>query len=204
MIEYTEKEMEYVSSKDPVMKDLVERYGHITAGTNTDFFQSLIFHMIGQMLSNKVAEVLADRFDKLAGEITPENVSKLTVEQIRSCGISSQKAKYILGMTENVIDGELDLSGLNEMSDEEVITYLISIKGIGRWTAEMITEFTLGRRNVFSYGDAALRNGIMKAHGFKTLSKRRFHGLIKKYSPYCSVASLYYYALNDDNDPNLK
>lgn len=67
MIEYTEKEMEYVSSKDPVMKDLVERYGHITAGTNTDFFQSLIFHMIGQMLSNKVAEVLADRFEKLAG-----------------------------------------------------------------------------------------------------------------------------------------
>ena len=136
MIEYTEKEMEYVSSKDPVMKDLVERYGHITAGTNTDFFQSLIFHMIGQMLSNKVAEVLADRFEKLAGEITPENVSKLTVEQIRSCGISSQKAKYILGMTENVIDGELDLSGLNEMSDEEVD----KIAATGYYTSKLVMD----------------------------------------------------------------
>ena len=64
----------------------------------------------------------------------------------------------------------------------------------------MIAEFTLGRLNIFSYGDVALRNGMMKAHGFKTLSKIRFERYRKKYAPYCSVASMYYYALNDDEE----
>ena len=75
-----------------------------------------------------------------------------------------------------------------------------NIKGVGRWTAEMVVEFTLGRLNIFSYYDVALKNGIMKAHSYKSLSKNRFEILRKKYSPYCSVASLYYYALNDAKD----
>ena len=89
---------------------------------------------------------------------------------------------------------------MKNLSDNEIINYLRQIKGVGLWTAEMISLFSLGKNNIFSYDDVALRNGIMKAKGFKTLSKKRFEMLRKKYSPYCSFASLYFYKVNDDKE----
>lgn len=98
----------------------------------------------------------------------------------------------------NYSKGEYDFSILNDLYDENVIKYFRTIKGVGKWTAEMLALFSIGRENIFSYDDVALRNGIMKAKGFKTLSKKRFDMLRKKYSPYCSYASLYFYKVNDD------
>lgn len=134
----------------------------------------------------------------LVGEITPENVLQVGKEAIRECGISLKKAEYILDLSNSVVDEVYDFSGLESMGDDEAVKYLMQIKGVGKWTAEMIVEFTMGRINIFSYDDVALQNGIKKAHGFKTLSKMRFERLRKLYAPYCSVASIYYYAYNDD------
>lgn len=134
----------------------------------------------------------------MVGDLTPENVSKLSVDDIRRCGISNKKAEYIIALSNAVFEGKYDFDQLYSMTDEQVIKYLMKIKGVGKWTAEMIAEFTMGRLNVFSFDDVALLNGIKKAHGFKTLSKTRFERLRKLYSPYCSVASLYYYRCNDD------
>lgn len=100
----------------------------------------------------------------------------------------------------NYSKGEYDFSILNDLDDENVIKYFRTIKGVGKWTAEMLALFSIGRENIFSYDDVALRNGIMKAKEFKTLSKKRFDMLRKKYSPYCSYASLYFYKVNDDKE----
>lgn len=132
------------------------------------------------------------------GEFTPPHWRRIRREEIKSCGISrAQSGSGILALAQDTLEGKYDFSSLETLSDEKVIEFLTQIKGVGRWTAEMIAEFSLGRKNVFSETDVALRNGIMQAHGYKTLSKRRFAALKKKYSPYCSVASLYYYELND-------
>ena len=112
--------------------------------------------------------------------------------------IDMWEAEYIIELSNSILEGKYDFSLLDEMSDDDAIKYLVQIKGVGKWTAEMIVEFTMGRLDIFSYDDVALQNGIKKAHGFKTLSKQRFERLRKKYSPYCSVASVYYYAHNDD------
>ena len=198
MINYGMKEMQYISDKHPVMKTLVEHYGKLQMGKVKDIYTSLVLHIISQMLANSVSEILIKRFLNLVGEITPENVIRVGKEAIRECGISLKKAEYILELSHNIVEKVYDFSGLESMSDDETVKYLMQIKGVGKWTAEMIVEFTMGRLNIFSYDDVALQNGIKKAHGFKTLSKMRFERLRKLYVPYCSVASVYYYAYNDD------
>lgn len=200
MIEYGKLEMEYVSQQYQEMEFLVNKYGHLERGITTDVFSSLVQHIVGQMLSIYVARTLNERLIKCVDKITPQNIIAIEESEIRNCGISSKKAAYIKQLAEDVNSGIYDFDLLNDMSDEEVVQYLTHIIGVGVWTAEMIAEFTLGRLNIFSFGDVALQNGIKKAHGYKTLSKQRFERLRKKYSPYCTAASLYYYALNDDKD----
>lgn len=198
MINYDTKEMIYISNKHPVMKALVDHYGKLKMGKISDVYMSLILHIISQMLANSVSDALIKRFLALVGEINPENVLSVGADAIRECGISRKKAEYILELSNSILENRYDFSLLDAMSDDEAVKYLMQIKGVGKWTAEMIVEFTLGRLNIFSYEDVALQNGIKKAHGFKTLSKLRFDRLRKTYSPYCSVASVYYYAYNDD------
>lgn len=198
MIIYGDAELKYISSKDNVMRYLVNKYGYLEKGQVSDVFASLVLHIISQLLSKNAAKRISDRFVKLVEEITPENVLKKSVDEIKKCGMSQRKAEYIYELSYGVYVGKYNFDSLNEMTDEQVIEYLMTIKGVGYWTAEMVAEFTLGRLNVFSYRDVALKNGIIKAHGFKTLSEVRFERLKKKYSPYASVASLYYYAINDD------
>ena len=181
-----------------MMKELVDHYGMLEKGRVTDVYTSLVFHIIGQMLANTVSEVLISRFITLVGEVSPERVADVDLDSIRDCGISRKKAEYIIDLSKNVVEKVYDFSALDKMTDDEAVKYLMQIKGVGKWTAEMIVEFTLGRLNIFSYDDVALQNGIKKAHGFKTLSKKRFERLRKMYSPYCSVASVYYYVHNDD------
>ena len=198
MAAYEEEETAYVAGKDPVMKELVERFGRLEIRVSGDIFADLVSDIVGQMLSNRVAEVIVGRLRALAGGLTPEKLLAKTLEEIKNCGMSARKAEYILALSRDVKEGKYDFSRLDSMTDGEAIAYLMKIKGVGRWTAEMIAEFSLGRKDIFSYDDMALRNGIVKAHGFKTLSKKRFERLRKKYSPYASVASLYYYRLNDE------
>ena len=200
MIEYGQKEMAYLSAKDPVMEQLIRHYGHRERGIEKPAFASLVQHIVGQMLSNKVAAVLNDRLYDMVGDFTPENIFSRTTAEIKSVGLSQRKAEYIMALAKGTADGTYQFDKLSSMTDAEVVQDLKKIPGVGQWTAEMIAEFTLGRLNIFSYGDAALRNGMMKAHGFKTLSKLRFERYYRKYSPYCSVASLYYYTVNDDRD----
>lgn len=163
------------------------------------FFSFIIFHIIGQMLSNKAAQTIIKRFKALVGEITPSNILSKRDDDIRACGISCSKVDYMKNFSKLVLDDNIRLDELSELDDDEVISRLTSIKGIGRWTAEMISSFSLNRLNIFSYEDAALKSGIMKVHDeFKTLSRNRFNRLKKLYSPYCTVAAIYYYEINDN------
>lgn len=198
MIEYTQEMMDYIKSKDSKLGVFMDKYGFIEIGIDGDVFSSIISSIISQMLSNKVADILQARFEKLIGDITPQNILRINDDEIRKCGISYSKINYIKGFARMVLNDEIDLNSIYQMSDEDVIKFLTKIKGVGRWTAEMIATFSLGRLNIFSFDDVALRAGIMKVHPeFKTLSKIRFERLKRLYSPYCTVAAIYYYHVND-------
>ena len=197
----TNEIMEYLKSKDEVFDYLYSKFGLISIDLDTDLFSSVVVNIIGQMLSKKAADNITSRFLTICNnQITAESILTLDRENIRSCGLSYSKADYILEFSKRFANNEFDFSILNSLNDVETIKYLKKIKGVGLWTAEMLALFCLGRENIFSYDDVALKNGIIKAKGYKTLSKKRFEMLRKKYTPYCSYASLYFYRLNDSKE----
>lgn len=191
------KIIDYLVLKDPVFKMLYEKFGFIKIKLNKDYYEAIISHIIGQQLSDNVKKIIYARFTNLVNEVTPTNILDTNIEDIRACGISYSKIKYIKELSLNIQNGSIKLNNLDSYSDNELIATLKKINGVGQWTAEMIAIFSLGRENIFSQNDAALNNGIKKAKGYKTLSTKRFQQLRNRYSPYCSYASLYFYAYND-------
>lgn len=198
IIKFTSDQLNYLSCKDDVMSFLIKKYDINFINTSDDLFKSLVFRIIGQMLSNNVAKILCERLTKLI-DVNPYEISKLNVNDFRILGISSKKANYILNLSSNVLAKRINLDELKTLNDSEAVNYLRSIKGIGIWTAEMILLFSLGRLDIWSKTDVALRNGVLKAYPqFKTLSDKRMEMLRRKFTPYCSIASLAFYKLNDD------
>lgn len=123
------------------------------------YFQELAEAVINQQLSTKAADTIWRRFKELAGEVTPERIAELDVEQMRATGVSRQKAGYLQAMAQAIIADEVNLAGIPDMDNAAVITELTKLKGIGPWTAEMFLMFALGRPDVFSYLDL----GLMRA-----------------------------------------
>lgn len=177
----------------------MDKWGLLEIDTNENLFEFIIREIIEQMLSIKVAECIFNRLKNIAKDITPKSISKLTVDEIRSIGTSAKKAEYIKAFSEDVLCDRFKIEELTTLKDEELIKRLISIKGIGIWTAEMVACFGLGRKDIWSFSDVALKNGIMKANpNFKTLSKNRFNLIGNRYKPFRSFAALYYYKENDE------
>lgn len=156
------------------------------------YFYRLCRSIAFQQLSGKAASTIWGRFEQLLpGEkVTPAEVLKLTIEQMRAVGLSNAKASYIHNIAE-AFSGDANYDNLDKLSDEEVIELLTKIKGVGRWTAEMFLMFTLGREDVFSHGDWGLIKGIMKVYGYKDKpTKKQVEKIVKKWHPYSSYASL--------------
>ena len=129
-------------------------------------------------------------------DITPRNIAHAEVASLQQCGLSMRKAGYIKGIGEAVFCGELNLSAFRDMPDDEIVKELSSLHGIGIWTAEMLLIFSLCRPDVVSWGDLAIRRGMINLYGLKELTKEQFDRYRKRYSPYGSVASLYLWELS--------
>lgn len=193
----TPKIIEELIRKERLFYDLHQQFGLIHYQSNDGLFEEIVRTIVGQMLTMKVTDVINGRIEKLTA-FDPHKLAICPSEDLRNCGISNAKVTYIQAFSHDYLEGKYDFSRLAQFNDEEVITYLRQIKGVGRWTAEMIALFSLGRSNIFSFDDVALKLGLLKAYPhYKTMSKIRFEQLRKKFSPYCSYASLYFYAYRD-------
>lgn len=125
-------------------------------------------------------------------------------EELQKLGISFRKADYILDFAQKIKDGVFDVEAIWQKNDEEVIAELVALKGVGRWTAEMILLFCLQRPNVFSFGDLAILRGIRMVYHHQEVTKERFERYRKRFTPYCSVASLYFWAVAGGAIPEMK
>lgn len=194
--EYGEKEIEFLKRKDKKLGAAIDRIGIIKREINPDPFSALISSIVSQQISKKAAETVWDRLSNLIGNITAENIEKKTASEIQSCGMTLRKAEYIKGIASAALTGEVDFSKLHTLTDEEIIKKLSALNGVGIWTAEMLLIFSLCRPDVVSYGDLAIRRGMMNLYGLKELPKEKFNRYRKRYSPYGSVASLYLWELS--------
>lgn len=157
-----------------------------------DYFVSICETIIGQQLSGKVSDVIFARFEKLfsTNTITPRTVLKLSEEQLRTTGMSWSKTRFIRDLAQKILDKTVQLDHLATLSDQDVIGELTKVKGIGPWTAEMFLMFTLGREDVFSYGDLGLKNAIKKLYGFKMdPTIKQMEKIVNKWKPYRTYAA---------------
>ncbi len=183
---------EFLIEADSKFSPIISAVGDIEVELEPDLFVSLVSTIVGQQLSNKVLEIIWNRFDTLLqGEVTPEKVLNLPDEKIREVGISYRKIEYIKNLAQKVLNGELDLVALESFSDQEVIEKLVELKGIGVWTAEMLLIFSLGRSDVFSVRDLGLRRGVARLYDLGDVSDDEVAKIAAKWSPYRTFASLY-------------
>lgn len=188
---YGEKEVAYLKERDEKLGEAIDRIGMIERAVIPDLFTALVSTIVGQQISNKAKDTVWNRLLERFPELTPETVALADPATIQQCGITMRKASYIKGVAEAILDGQLDLDLLPHLSDEEVIKELTSLKGLGRWSAEMLLIFALQRPDIVSWNDLALRKGMMALYGLRELDKARFEQYRRRYSPYGTVASLY-------------
>ena len=160
----------YLSAIDPVMLDSIQRVGPCTLVPNPDIFEALIDAIISQQISVKAADTMVARLRNAApgAVLTPESLATFGQEYLRALGFTNPKSNYIRNLTEQVVSGQLDLAALPLLDDETLISKLTALKGIGRWTAEMILIFSLARPDVLPVDDLGFVEGVRVAYALPT------------------------------------
>ena len=196
--EYGERELNHLKFVCDKMAVVIEKAGMLQRQVEPEIFKALISSIVSQQISTKAAVTVFSRLEALVDEMTADEILALADDEIKACGLSYRKVGYIKGIREAVRNGRLDLEDLSKMADDEVITTLIKLNGIGVWSAEMLLLFSMQRPDILSYGDLIIRKGIMKLYDLDKLSKRDFQKYKELYSPHGSVASLYLWDLANE------
>jgi DNA-3-methyladenine glycosylase II len=190
--EYWGEACKHLMKKDRVMKRLIPQFGEASLQSRGDAFVTLARSIVGQQVSVKAAQTVWDRFAKLPRKITPANVLKLKVDDMRAAGLSARKVEYIVDLALHFDNGALHVKKWSEMTDDAIIEELVAIRGIGRWTAEMFLMFHLMRPNVLPLDDVGLINGISRNYfSGEAVSRSEAREVAAAWAPYCSVATWY-------------
>jgi DNA-3-methyladenine glycosylase II len=188
------KAQRHLSSRDPVIGELIRQYGDCGLRPHPDRFRVLVRSIVWQQLSTKAAETIHQR---LLAQLPRERLSargifRLSEAQMRAAGLSRAKVKALQDLSTRICRRQLPLSRLHELEDEAVIEALIDVWGIGRWTAQMFLMFSLGRPDVLPVGDLGLQMGVKHRYGLRRIPKReRLEKLAEPWRPYRSIATWY-------------
>jgi len=190
-----------LSNADQRMGKLIEKFGPPNFNLMNNYYESLVRSIVYQQLSGKAASIIYERFlDLFVFDIypKPKDVLEVSIETLRSSGLSYQKVNYIRDLSEKWQDGTMNLTDIDSMTDEEISSELIKVKGIGQWTADMFLMFTLGRPDVFPFGDLGIQKGFMVLTNMNHLpTKKEMERKTKKWQPYRTVAAWYLWKLVD-------
>jgi DNA-3-methyladenine glycosylase II len=186
---------ELLAERDPVLARLIDETGPPVFPKPTEsHFATLVRAITFQQLAGAAARTIHGRLVAALGdEVTPERMLSLSTEQLRAAGLSNNKAASVRDLAQKVLDGDvlLDSRGLARKSDEDIITRLSSVRGIGRWTAEMFLMFQLRRLDVWPVGDLGVRKGFGVAWEIPTPTPKELMALGEPYRPYRSVLAWY-------------
>jgi DNA-3-methyladenine glycosylase II len=202
--------MHYVAhlSKDPALKKLIKQHGTFTLNKQKNLCLYLCYSIMSQQLSTKVAKIIKQRFLALyGGEPTPQQIVDTPFDKLRAIGLSNAKVSYVQNVARFEMEKGMDHKKLSKMENEEVIAYLTQIKGVGRWTTEMLLMFALCREDVFAPDDLGLQQAVIGLYDLKHRKKKIMQDKIIKiaeqWSPYRTYACMYLWRWKD-NVPVLK
>jgi DNA-3-methyladenine glycosylase II len=196
-------------AKDKKLKKLIEAGMPHQLKKRKNICTYLCASIMSQQLSTKVADVIYKRFIALYGgkEPTPQQILDSPFEALRGIGLSNAKVGYVKNVAQFEIDFGMDAKKLAKMSNEEVIEYLVVIKGVGRWTVEMLLMFALGREDVFAVDDLGIQNAMIALYKIDNSDKRKLKEdmlkLSAKWSPYRTYACIHLWRWKD-NAPIVK
>lgn len=189
---YWAEACKHLVKKDRVMKRLIPQFGDACLQTRGDAFVTLARSIVGQQISVKAAQTVWDRFALLPIQVTPSNVLKLKVDDMRAAGLSARKVEYLVDLALHFDNGTLHFQSWDAMDDEAIIDELVAIRGIGRWTAEMFLIFHMMRPNVLPLDDAGLIRGISQSYfSGDVVSRSDAREVAAAWAPYRSVATWY-------------
>jgi DNA-3-methyladenine glycosylase II len=186
--------LRHLRASDPVMRAMIDAVGPYTLRFDRDRFGLLVRSIISQQISTSAARAIRKRLMELLGPdgLTAANLARFSTDELRSVGLSSQKASYVADLEAKVNDGTVNLQQIGRLSDERVVETLTRVKGIGRWTAQMFLIFSLGRPDVLPHDDLGVRTAIRDQYGLDDLpDKETSHTIAEPWRPYASVASWY-------------
>jgi DNA-3-methyladenine glycosylase II len=191
-------------SKDKKLLPLLENITHRPFKKRKNVCLRLCASIMSQQLSTKVADVIFRRFLELYNgeEPTPEQILDTPHETLRGIGLSNAKAAYIKNVAQYFIEHKVDDKKLGKMTNEEVVAFLTPIKGVGKWTVEMLLMFTLGREDIFAVDDLGIQQAMAKIYKLDTTDKKALRdNMLKisaKWSPYRTYACLYLWDSKDN------
>lgn len=186
----------HLSQHDPILANVINAYDPPSFQKHTNYYQELVESIISQQLSVKAAASILKRFvDHFGGSFpSPEKILETDIETFRSLGLSRPKASYIRDLAERVYDGRVSFDHLDTLSNDEIITELTAVKGVGVWTVHMFLMFCMGRLDVLAYGDLGIRNGIKQLYDLDRIPDQaevERIAEINKWHPYETVACWY-------------
>jgi DNA-3-methyladenine glycosylase II len=193
--QYGKIEIDYLKKRDKILGNAIDKIGHIKRTIDTGLFSSIIHHIIGQQISSAAQRTIWERMNNELGAVTEDTIYDLSIEKIQKFGMTFRKAEYIKDFSYKIKCGQLNVDEIKNKPDNEIISELSKLKGIGRWTAEMIMIFCLQRPDILSYNDLAIHRGLRMLYHNRVINKKLFEKYRRRYSPYCSVASLYLWAI---------
>ena len=199
------KKIEYIKKSDPILAAAIDGTKLRALSKRKDHFRSLVEAIVNQQLSGRAADTILERFVALFPRKefpSPDDVVKMPTAKMRKAGLSKMKVNFLKDLAKKVLDGTVNLKEIGLWSDEEVIEHLTRVKGIGPWTAEMFLMFSLGREDIFSYGDLGLKNAIKKIYKLKkhpTVAQAK--RIADRWRPYRSLGSRYLWATLDKSAP---
>lgn len=204
--------MEYLLhlAKDKKLKRLIDQHEALSVKKRTDLHFYLCASIMSQQLSTRVADAIKQRFLQLYdGRVpAPEEILATPPETLRSIGLSNAKVSYVQNVTRFAVEQGMDHRKLDKMENEEVIAYLTQIKGVGRWTAEMLLMFGLGREDVFAIDDWGVQNAMIGLYKLDRADKKAFREALlrisAKWSPYRTYACMHLWRWKDNSPVTAK
>ena len=189
-------------SKDQQLKKLIEQHGALQLKRQKNLYLYLCYSIMSQQLSTKVASVIRNRFiDLYSGEPTAGQIVETPFEKLRAIGLSNAKVNYVQNVARFEMEKGMGHQKLSRMSNDEVIEYLTQIKGVGRWTTEMLLMFALCREDVFALDDLGLQQAVIKLYDLKHRKKKimlnRILKISEQWSPYRTYPSMYLWKWKD-------
>jgi len=190
--DFWDEACKHLMKKDRVMKRLIPQFKDAALQTRGNAFVTLARSIVGQQISVKAAQTVWDRFALLAPQMTPKRVLKLKVDDMRAAGLSARKVEYLVDLAVHFDTHQLRVNQWTALPDEDIISELTAVRGIGRWTAEMFLIFHLTRPNVLPLDDVGLINGISRNYfSGEAVSRSDAREVAAAWAPYCSVATWY-------------